>query len=272
MTFQQKLEAIVAKNNSLLCVGLDPVLEKLPKHIQKKTYPFFEFNKEIIDATHGLVCCYKPNAAFYEALGEKGIGELKKTCDYLRENYPEIPTLLDFKRGDIGNTNKAYAQFAFDYLGVDAVTVQPYLGQEALFEYLDRKDKGIFVLCKTSNPGSGEIQNLLVDDKPLYQVIAERAAKQWNKFGNCMLVVGATYPQELQQVRDLVGNMALLVPGLGAQGGEVESMMAAGLNSEKSGMIINSSRDILYASSEKDFAQKAREKAQELRDTINKYR
>lgn len=293
MTFQQNLDAIVAKNNSLLCVGLDPVMEKLPLHLRKTKHPFFEFNKKIIDATADLVCCYKPNSAFYEALGEKGIGELKKTCDYLRKNYPKIPVLLDFKRGDIGNTNKAYAEFAFDYLGVDAVTLQPYSGIGALQPFLDYSDKGLFILCKTSNTGSDEFQNLnviesnakqsleiatgtsslsMTDREPFYKVLAQHVAKEWNNNNNLFLVVGATYPEELQEVRNIVGDMTILVPGLGAQGGEVGSMTAAGLNSQKKGMIINSSRDIVYASSGKDFSQKAREKAKELRDTINTYR
>ncbi len=272
MTFQQKLDAIIEKNNSLLCVGLDPVLEKLPPHLQKIKNPLFTFNKAIIDETADLVCCYKPNSAFYEAFGEQGIGELKKTCDYLRENHPEIPILLDCKRGDIGNTNKGYIQFAFDYLHVDAVTLHPYLGQEAIYSFLDRKEKGIFILCKTSNPGSGEFQNLLIDNNPLYTIVAKHVASEWNTNKNCFLVVGATYPEELQKVREVVGDMTILTPGLGAQGGKVGTLMQAGLNSQKAGLIINSSREILFAGDGKDFAQKAREKAAALRDEVNKWR
>ncbi|HXS15048.1 MAG TPA: orotidine-5'-phosphate decarboxylase [Candidatus Saccharimonadales bacterium] len=272
MNFQQKLDKAVEKNNSLLCVGLDPVLEKLPQHLQKLGSPFFAFNKAIIDATHDVVCCYKPNSAFYEALGEKGIGELKKTCDYIKSQYPEIPIILDFKRGDIGNTNKAYAQFAFDYLDVDAVTVQPYLGKEGLSEFLNKKDKGIFILCKTSNPGSGEFQNLAFQGEHLYTIVSQHVAEEWNENNNCFLVVGATYPEELAEVRKIVGDMTLLVPGIGAQGGEVGPLMKAGLNAEKKGIIINSSREVLYAGDGEDFAQKARDKAHKLRDTINKYR
>ena len=303
MNFQQKIETVMEKNNTLLCVGLDPVLDKLPTAIQKKKNPFFTFNKAIIDATADIACCFKPNSAFYEALGEKGIGELKRTCDYITKHYPKVPILLDFKRGDIGSTNKAYATFAFDYLGVDAVTVQPYVGQEALSAFLERKDKGIFILCKTSNPGSGEFQNLSVilgspprrmtpesdlpdpgqarmtssglaqtKAEPLYIHIAKKVALEWNSFSNCMLVVGATYPEELQEVRRIVGDMTLLVPGLGTQGGDVQKTIQAGLNSKKMGMILNASREILYASSEKDFAQKAREKAEKLRYEINSYR
>lgn len=272
ITFQQKLDKLIQSNNSLLCVGLDPIHEKLPKYLHDSRNSFFEFNKAIIDATHDLVCCYKPNSAFYEAYGEKGIGELKKTCDYLHKKYPEIPILLDFKRGDIGNSNKAYAAFAFDYLGVDAITVQPYLGQEALYYFLDKKQKGIFILCKTSNPGSGEFQNMKIQGTPLYLHIAEKVKSEWNGNNNCFLVVGATYPEELKAIRKVIGDMILLVPGLGSQGGNPEATVKAGLNSKKAGMIINSSRDIIFASSGKDFAQKAREKALALRDTINIYR
>lgn len=272
MNFQQKLDNAIEKNNSLLCVGLDPVLEKLPQHIQQTEHPFFAFNKAIIDATHDLVCCCKPNSAFYEALGEKGIGELKKTCDYIKEVYPEIPIILDAKRGDIGSTNEGYVSYCFDYLHVDAVTLQPYLGKEALEPFLKHKDKGLIILCKTSNDGSGEFQNLTIDNQALYQKVAREVAEKWNTNNNCLLVVGATYPEELQQVRRIVGDMTLLVPGLGSQGGEVVPLMKAGLNSQNKGMIINSSREVLYAGSGEDFAQKARDKAQELRDTINRYR
>ncbi len=291
MTFQQKLDALVAKNNSLLCVGLDPDLEKIPKHVLHTTSPLFEFNKAIIDATSDIVCCYKPNSAFYEAHGEKGIGELQKTCDYIKRHYPEIPILLDFKRGDIGNTNKGYATFAFEYLQVDAVTLHPYQGIEALQPFLDYKEKGLFILCKTSNPGSGEFQNLHVNtttpeqlvgkaaihakqemQDTLYEKVATVVSRQWNKNDNCFLVVGATYPDELKRVRDIVGDMTILVPGLGAQGGDIEAVMKAGLTAKKAGLLINSSREIVYAGNDKDFTKKAREKAETLRDKINTYR
>lgn len=272
MTFQQKLDRVVEKNNSLLCIGLDPDLEKLPKHIQANKHPLFEFTKDIIDSTHDLVCCYKPNSAFYEARGVQGIGELQMTCEYLREKYPEIPILLDFKRGDIGNTNKGYAAFAFDYLGVDAVTLHPYQGIEALQPFLDYKEKGLFILCKTSNPGSGEFQNLLINNEPLYTIVAKQVAKEWNQNSNCFLVVGATYPEELQKVRAIVGDLTILTPGLGAQGGDTKAVMKAGLNAKKSGLLINSSREILYVGNGQDFAQKAREKAVIIRDEINTYR
>lgn len=272
MTFQQKLDKIVKKNNSLLCIGLDPVLEKLPKQFAKHKYPFFAFNKTIIDATYDLICCYKPNSAFYEALGEKGIGELKKTCDYIRKNYPEIPIILDAKRGDIGSTNEGYVAFIFDYLGVDAVTLHPYLGKEALQPFLQRKEKGSIILCKTSNPGSGEFQNMLLHKEPLYKIIAKRVVHEWNTHSNCLLVVGATYPKELAEIRKLAGNMTFLVPGVGTQGGDLEKTVKAGLNTKNAGMVINSSRGIIFASTGKDFAQKIRQKATNLRNEINKYR
>jgi orotidine-5'-phosphate decarboxylase len=231
-----------------------------------------EFNKAVIDATADLVCAFKPNSAFYEARGAAGIGELKQTCDYIRQHYPAIPIILDFKRGDIGNTNEHYAAFAFDYLGVDAVTVQPYQGQAAVQSFLNRKDKGIIVLCKTSNEGSGEFQDLETDGGKLYLKVAEQVAQSWNVSGNCLLVVGATYPQELADVRKIVGDLTLLVPGVGAQGGDVEATLKAGLNADGRGLIINSARAILYASNGDDFAEAARQAATATRDEINQYR
>lgn len=272
MTFQQKLDNIIAKNNSLVCIGLDSDFDKLPESIKSKDNPQFEFNKAIIDATHDLVCAYKPNSAFYEALGDRGVKNLKLTCDYLTNTYPEIPIILDAKRGDIGNTNEGYIKFAFDYLNADAITLHPYLGKEAIQPFLKRADKRCIILCRTSNSGSGEFQDLLVDGEPLYKKVAKQVAKEWNTNGNCMLVVGATYPEELAQVRQIVGDMTLLVPGIGAQGGDVEKTVKAGLNSQKTGMIINSSRGIIFASNGKDFAEKAREEAIKLKEEINKYR
>lgn len=273
MTFQQKLDALIEKNSSLLCIGLDPIIEKVDA-------PFFAFNKAIIDATHDLVCAYKPNSAFYEALGEKGIGELKRTCNYLRETYPEIPIILDAKRGDIGSTNEGYVSYCFDYLQADAVTLHPYLGRQAMQPFLKEKEKGLIFLCKTSNPGSSEFQNTFViaspfdklrakqsHDKPIpqYQHVAKQIAQEWNTNNNCLLVVGATYPQELMAVRKIVGEMTLLIPGIGAQGGDLEATMHAGLNSQGKGMIISSSRSVI-------FAKNPREEAEKLRDEINNYR
>ncbi len=268
MDFLQKLDAAVEKNNSLLCVGLDPDESKLP--VSQKSY--FEFNKAIIDATASLVCAFKPNVAFYEAKGVEGIEALKQTCGYLKQQHPDIPIILDFKNGDIGNTNSYYTEFAFDYLGVDAITIQPYQGQTALQPFLDRKDKGIIVLCKMSNEGSGEFQDLEVNGRKLFLEVAENVATKWNTNGNCLLVVGATYPDELAQVRALVSDMTILVPGIGAQGGDIEAILKAGLNANGKGLIINSARDILYASNGDDFAEAARTQATATRDEINKYR
>jgi orotidine-5'-phosphate decarboxylase len=282
MTFQEKLDKIVKKNKSLVCVGLDSDINKISSG--KKSYPIstpteqylslLSFNKTIIEATADLVCSYKLNTAFYEAIGHEGINALKDTCDYLKKKYPETPIIIDAKRADIGNTNKGYVQFIFTYLSADAVTVHPYLGEEAIRPFLDCKDKGIFILCKTSNPGSGEFQNLefkvqnselkAKKIEKLYQYIAYQVAHNWNKDKNCMLVVGATYPDELSQVRKIVGDMTLLIPGIGAQGGDLEATLKAGLNSKKQGLIINSSRGII-------FAKNPREEAMKLRNEINKF-
>lgn len=283
MNFKTKLNRAVEKNNSLLCVGLDSDLERIPEHIKKEKNPQFEFNKAIIEATHDLVCTYKPNSAFYEANGVEGIKQLKLTIDYIKDKYPEIPIILDAKRADVGSTNEGYVKFAFDYLKADAVTLHPYLGREALKPFLERSDKTVFILCRTSNPGAGEFQDLLVsksqsaealakEDIPLYQIIAKHVAKDWNYNGNCGLVVGATYPTELEIVRRIVGDLPILIPGIGAQGGDVEKTVKAGVDSQGQNAIINSSRGIIFASSGEDFAEKAREEAVKLREEVNKYR
>lgn len=277
MSFHDKLDTIIEKNNSLLSVGFDPVLEKIPSFLKEKQYPFFEFNKAIIDTTHDLVCAYKFNSAFYEAIGEKGIKELKLTYEYLMNTYPEIPTILDAKRGDIGSSNEAYEQYAFDYMQSDSVTLNPYLGKQPLQPFLNKKEKGCVILCKTSNPGGDEIQNLLVQNssgeaEELYKVIAKKVVDEWNINKNCLFVIGATYPEELAQIRRITNEMTFLTPGIGAQGGDVKAMVTAGLNSEKKGLIIVVVRSIIYASNGEDFAQKSREEALKLRDEINKYR
>ncbi len=272
MHFNEKLEIHIKNNHSLVCVGLDPELSKLPEHIRIKENAQFTFNKAIIDATHDIVAAYKPNSAFYEALGEEGINQLKQTCDYINFAYPEIPIILDAKRADIGNTNNGYLNFAYEFLNVDAITLNPYLGSEALKPFLDREDKGCIILCKTSNAGSGELQNLTIEGKPLYEHVAQKVANEWNANKNCSLVIGATYPEELASIREIVGDMNLLVPGIGAQGGDVEKTIKAGLNSQNAGLLINSSRGIIFASKGEDFAQKAREAALKLREEINNYR
>jgi orotidine-5'-phosphate decarboxylase len=251
--------------NSLVCVGLDSELKKLPSSFKNKKYPQFEFNKWIIDQTHPYVSVYKPNIAFYEARGDQGIRELKLTMDYLRKKHPDIFTICDCKRADIGNTNQGYMTSFFDWFGFDAITVHPYLGREAVQPFLDRRDKVCIILCRTSNPGAGELQDLEIGNKPLWQIIAEKVKKKWNKNNNCMLVVGATYPKEMKKIRKITGDMVFLVPGIGAQGGSVKDIVESGLNSRKNGMIINSARGIIFSENPKLEAKK-------LRDEINLYR
>jgi orotidine-5'-phosphate decarboxylase len=271
--FQSKLRASVSKNNSLLCVGLDSNPAKLPIHLANQPESIFAFNKAIIDATADLVCAFKPNSAFYEGAGADGIAQLQKTCRYIIEKYPEVPIILDAKRADIGSTNEGYVQFAFEYLSVDAITLQPYLGREAVEPFLARSDKGIIVLCHTSNPGAGEIQELTIGEEKIYQLVARKVQGEWNERGNCLLVAGASFPEELADIRSIVGDdMWLLVPGIGVQGGDVGATVKAGLNNRGDGIIINSSRDVIFASSGLDFAEAARAKAQATRDEINKYR
>jgi orotidine-5'-phosphate decarboxylase len=252
----------------LLCIGLDPDKAKLPVgHDQ------FTFNKAIIDATANLVCAFKPNPAFYEAHGSEGVIHLEKTCQYLKEMYPEIPLILDFKRGDIGNTNQAYASAAFDQLYADAVTLHTYLGQEAIQTFLDYKDKGIFLMVRTSNPGAGEFQDLEIMGKPLYQHIAQAIVDKWNTNKNCMFITGATYPDELRHLRKIAGpDMPFLSPGIGPQGAITDDAARAGLNAHGTGLILNSSRQVIFASSGSDFAEAARAEATKLRDSINSLR
>lgn len=273
MKFTDKLKIISQKNNSLVCVGLDSDIDKLPQHLVNEEFPIFAFNKAIIDETKDLVCAYKPNIAFYEKLGGSGISQLRQTTEYIKNYYPEIPIIIDAKRGDIGNTNDGYSKFIFEYLFADAITLHPYMGRESLTPFLEREDKGIFILCRTSNPGSGEFQDLKIDSRPLYEVVAENVAKMWNGNRNCGLVVGATYPQELEIVRHIVGEgFPLLIPGVGAQGADTEKTIKSGIDSTGLNAIINSSRGIIFASNGLDFAQKAKEETQKLKDEINKYR
>src|SRR6266404_821629 len=280
MNFQQKLDAIIKKNNSLVCVGLDSDIHKLPAIFRQNENPQFEFNKAIVDATKDFVCCYKPNPAFYEARGHKGIKELKMTCDYISGIYPHIPIIIDAKRGDIGNTNEGYVSYVFDYYNADAITVMPYMGIESLEVFFKKESKGIIVGCHSSNPGAKEFQELVIPDpigdpnktKPLYQLVAEELMKQHGDNPNVMIFMGATYPEQLTEIRKIVGDMTMLVPGVGSQGGDVEKTIKAGLNSKNAGLIINSSRSIIFASTEIDFAEKAREETEKLRNEINKYR
>lgn len=263
-------------------VGLDTELGKLPDSITRthlRSEAVFEFNKAIVAATADKVCAFKPNIAFYETQGEEGIASLIRTCVMIREIAPDVPIILDAKRADIGNTCEAYVKACYDVDGADAATVNPYLGEEALRPFLDRADKGVIVLCRTSNKGAGEFQDLPVvysrirgTDKPLtmplYLYVAQQVAKKWNVSGNCCLVVGATAPKELGDVRRLVGDIPLLIPGIGAQGGDLEETVMFGADSKGRGMIINSSRGVIYASKEADFAQAARREVEKLHNQI----
>lgn len=270
MIFSQKLHTAIQKNNSLLCIGLDSDIDFIPKHLLSEQFPLYTFNKAIINTTHDLVSSYKFNSAFYEGEGARGVEQLKMTFDYLRRTYPDIPTILDAKRGDIENSNKGYVRFAFEYLGADSLTLHPYLGKKSLEPFLNMKEKGFFILCKTSNEGSGELQNLPLEDGELYKKLAEKVAKEWNGNGNCMLVAGATYPQELKEIRAIVGDMMLLVPGIGKQGGDLQAILSNGLNAQKEGLIIHAGRSIIFASDKEDFAEKARGEGEKLREEINR--
>jgi len=267
MKFAEKLAHATLNNKSLLCVGLDPDPSLMPEKIG-----VIEFNKAIIDATAGLVCAYKPNFAFYEALGIAGLEALRKTVEHIP---PNIPVIADAKRSDIGNTAKAYAKSIFDYYGFDAVTVNPYLGFDSLEPFINYKDKCVFLLCRTSNPGAVDFQSLPCNVPPtprhLFEIVAEKAS-QWNKSGNIGLVVGATYPEELNIIRQNHPDMLLLIPGVGTQGGDLQTVIRYGINARKEGVIINSSRQVIYASKDKDFAAAARRVAAGIRDRINTYR
>jgi len=263
MNFLEKLLQAAVTNNSLLCIGLDPDPELMPK------VDVFQFNKAIVDATSDLVCAYKPNLAFYEALGIEGLTALQQTIAYIPKS---IPIIGDAKRGDIGNTARAYAKALFETFGFDAATVNPYLGGDSLEPFIEYKEKGVFILCRTSNTGSAHFQvlPLLQNSRPLFELVAERA-KEWNLYDNVGLVVGATYPEELRQVRQLCPEMPLLIPGIGVQGGDLADAVRYGVDAKGEKAIISSSRQILYASRGEDFAQTAREAALKLRNEINRY-
>lgn len=270
MNFIQKLRAQWHAKDSLLCVGLDPNLAKLPKHLLDQPDAIFEFCKAIVDTTHDLVCAYKPQIAYFAGLAAED--QLVKTLQYVQREYPDIPIILDSKRGDIGSTAAMYAQEAFDRYKADAVTVNPYMGHDSAQPFLDYADKGTVLLCRTSNPGAQDIQDLMVDGQPVYQRVARMISEDWNEHGNCCIVVGATWPEQMQTLRQICGDMPFLVPGVGAQGGDVKSLVQAGQTNDGSGLIINSSRAVLYASDGIDFAEAARAEAMRTRDQINQYR
>jgi len=267
VNFIEKLTNATKKNKSLLCIGLDPDPKLMPKNVG-----IFEFNKAIIEATADLVCAYKPNLAFYEAMGNEGLDALKQTVKYVPD---DIPVIADAKRGDIGNTAKAYARAIFDNFDFDATTVNPYLGFDSVEPFIQYQDKGVFILCRTSNTGAVDFQSLKCETeehsyRPLFELVALKAS-QSNIYGNIGLVVGATYLEELRLIRQSHPNMPLLIPGIGAQGGDLAATVRYGVNARGEGAIINSSRQIIYASPGKDFAQAARQAASELREQINHF-
>ena len=267
MTFVDKLLQAGKRNNSLVCVGLDPDPKLMPAKIG-----VYEFNKAIIDATSDLVCAYKPNLAFYEAMGDEGMKAFQNTVKCVPSH---IPVIADAKRGDIGNTSKAYAIALFDVMGCDAATVNPYLGFDAIEPFLQYADKGTIILCRTSNPSAKDFQSLMCQTpdglRPLYEIVADKA-QEWNTRGNVGIVVGATYPDELKQIRSRHPELPILIPGIGAQGGDVAVTVKNGVSPQGEKAIINSARQIIYASKGPDFAEAARKACLSLRDEINKYR
>ena len=266
MNFIEKLLAASRKNKSLLCVGLDPDPKVMPK------VGVFQFNREIIDATSDLVCAYKPNLAFYESMGIEGLKALEKTLAHVPKG---IPVIGDAKRGDISSSSEAYARALFETFSFDAATVNPYLGYDSVAPFTAYAEKGVFVLCKTSNAGSADFQESLYTEpgatgnaRPLFELVAQKA-KRWNSRGNVGLVVGATYPEQLRRVRELCPGLPLLIPGIGSQGGDLVAVVKYGVDANGEKAIINCSRQIIYASKGKDFAQAARREALKLRDRIN---
>ncbi len=270
MHFMQSLEQAWAKYHSLVCVGLDPEPAKFPTHLKGTPDAVFAFCAAIVDATADLVCAFKPQIAHFAAL--RAEDALERLIAHIHDRHPGIPVILDAKRGDIGSTAQHYAAEAFERYRADAVTLNPYLGRDSIAPFLERADKGAILLCRTSNPGGADFQALDCGGAPLYLRVAETIARDWNGHGNCALVTGATWPEELGMVRDVVGDMPLLVPGIGAQGGDVEAVLKHGITANGTGLMISSSRAILYAGSGEDFAQAARAAATELRDTINRHR
>ena len=260
-----RLEARMAAADSLVCVGLDSALGRIPDRFGRENHPQLIFNEWVIERTLPYAAAYKPNLAFYEARGAKGWDELARTMELLRSMAPDVFTIADAKRADIGSTNAGYVRAIFDELGFDAVTLHPYLGAEALAPFLEREDKASIVLCRTSNPGAGELQDLEVGGTPLWETVATRVRDAWNTRGNCLLVVGATYPAELARARELCPDLTFLVPGVGAQGGDAAAVVGAGLDANGRGLLINSSRGIIFAD---DPAAAARVLRDEIREAI----
>lgn len=272
MSFMQALRTRWKQANSLVCVGLDPEPAKFPAQFANNPDAVFAFCRGIVDATAPYVCAFKPQIAHFAALGAEDA--LQRLIAHIHAAHPGIPVILDSKRGDIGSTAQHYASEAFDRFAADAVTANPYLGRDSLQPFLDRADRGVVILCRTSNPGAGDLQDLVVssDGRPLYQHVAEKIARDWNSHGNCALVVGATWPAQLKEVRAIVGDVPFLVPGVGAQGGDVEAVVSNAKTADGTGLIVSSSRAVLYASAGDDYAQAAANEARRLRDEINRYR
>ena len=269
-TFMQALRARWQSAYTLVCVGLDPEPAKFPARFASDPDAVFAFCRDIADATAEYACAFKPQIAHFAALGEEGA--LERVIAHIHANHPGIPVILDSKRGDIGSTAQHYATEAFDRYAADAVTVNPYLGRDSVQPFLDRADRGVVILCRTSNPGAGDLQDLLVDGRPLYQHVAEKVAREWNGNGNCALVVGATWPEQLRDVRAIVGDVPFLVPGVGAQGGDAGAVVRNARTADGTGLIISSSRAVLYASAGDDYAEAAAAAAKALRDEINQHR
>ena len=275
MNFMTALATAWQSRDSLLCVGLDPEPAKFPEHLRDDPDAIFLFCREIVDATADLVCCFKPQIAYFAA--HRAEDALERLIDHIHRAHPGTPVILDAKRGDIGSTAEQYAKEAFERYRADAVTVNPYLGHDSVEPYLAHADKGVILLCRTSNPGGSDLQFCEVareagGTEKLYERVARLVATRWNRNGNCALVVGATFPAELARVREITGDLPLLVPGIGAQGGDIAATLAAGRTENGTGLMINSSRAVLYAGKGEDFAEAARRVAEETRDAINAYR
>ena len=270
MNFMHTLNAAWHDRNSLLCIGLAPDRARFPAHLRDQPEAIFTFCKAIVDATADLVCSYKPQIAYFAA--RRAEDQLQALIAHIHNAHPTIPVILDAKRGDIGSTAEQYAIEAFERFQADALTVNPYMGRDSIEPYLAYGDKGIILLCRTSNPGGSDLQFLDVGGEKLYERLARLVSSDWNQSGQCALVVGATFPDEIARVRELTGEMPLLVPGIGAQGGDIEATVRAGCTANGNGLLINSSRAILYAGKGEDFAEAARRVALDTRDAINAWR
>jgi orotidine-5'-phosphate decarboxylase len=270
MSFIQTLNTAWQERNTLLCVGLDPEPARFPAHLGRDPAAIFEFCRAIVDATAPYACAFKPQIAYFAA--HRAEAQLEQLIAHIHAAHPGLPVVLDAKRGDIGSTAEQYAREAFERYNADAVTVNPYMGFDSIEPYLAHAGRGVIVLCRTSNPGGSDLQFLQTGTRPLYQVVAQLAAQKWNVGGELSLVVGATFPNEIAQVREIVGDMPLLIPGVGAQGGDVEATVKAGRTAAGSGMMINSSRAIIFAGQGEDYAQVAAQAARQTRDTINAFR